>query len=136
MAIGGRNAATDGRLGRGLMAVLTGHLFDANRRGDIEMRKLAIAVAMLIGVATGQGLAASTEGGFPIAGTQPWERPAGAPVIREVQKPAGWFTRALTGISQPYPPSLRFLEDQGNWYTPFNRPGMLSPYDIRGWHVQ
>jgi hypothetical protein len=100
------------------------------------MRKLAIVVAMLIGVASGQGLAASTEGGFPIAGTQPWERPAGAPVIREVQKPEGWYTRALTGISQPFPASLRFLEDQGNWYTPFIRPGMLSPYDIRGWHVQ
>jgi hypothetical protein len=37
-------------------------------------------------------------------------------------------------VSQPYPASLRFLEDQGNWYTPFNRPGMLPPYDIRGWH--
>ena len=27
-----------------------------------------------------------------------------------------------------------FLEDQGNWYTPFNHPGMTGRYDIRGWH--
>jgi hypothetical protein len=55
-------------------------------------------------------------------------------MIREVRKPQGWYTRALTGISQPYPSSLRFLEDQGNWYTPFNHPGMQGRYDIRGWY--
>lgn len=98
------------------------------------MRRNAIALAMLVGVTCGQGPAAAVEGGYPIAGTQPSERPAGAPVIREVQKPEGWYTRALTGISQPYPPSLRFLEDQGNWHTPFNHPGMPIPYDIRGWY--
>jgi uncharacterized protein YceK len=100
------------------------------------MRKIAMTVAVLIGVVSGQGTVASAEGGYPIAGTQPSERPAGAPVIREVQKPQGWYTRALTGISQPYPPSLRFLEDQGNWYTPFNHPGMHGRYDIRGWYGQ
>jgi hypothetical protein len=100
------------------------------------MRKMAISFAMLIGVTLGQGLAASTESGYPIAGTQPSERPAGAPVIHEVQKPDGWYVRALTGISQPYPASLRFLEDQGNWYTPFNHPGMHGRYDIRGWYAQ
>jgi hypothetical protein len=50
-----------------------------------------------------------------------------------VRTPA-WYAQALTGISQPFPYSLRFLEDQGNWYTPFNRPGMPGRYDIRGWH--
>ena len=69
-----------------------------------------------------------------IAGTTPWQRPEGAPVVTEVIKPAGWYVRALTGIDPPYPASLRFLEDQGNWFTPFNRPGMPAPYDIRGWH--
>lgn len=100
------------------------------------MRRMAIALAMLITAPCGQGFATSADSGFPIAGTQPSERPAGAPVIRDVQKPEGWYTRALTGISQPYPASLRFLEDQGNWYTPFNHPGMPGPYDIRGWHAQ
>lgn len=83
------------------------------------------------------GLSALAQGeGYPIAGTQPDRRPDGAPRITEVIKPSGWYARALTGISQPYPNSLRFLEDQGNWYTPFNRPGMHDPYDIRGWHRQ
>jgi hypothetical protein len=101
------------------------------------MTKIATTVAVLmIGTLSGLGTVTLAEDGYPIAGTQPSERPAGAPVIREVQKPPGWFKRALTGISQPYPPSLRFLEDQGNWYTPFNRPGMYAPYDIRGWHSQ
>ena len=101
------------------------------------MRSMSVAVVVALGVAAvGRGVPASAEEGYPIAGTQPWARPAGAPVILEVQKPAGWYTRALTGISQPYPSSLRFLEDQGNWYTPFNRPGMHGRYDIRGWHRQ
>jgi hypothetical protein len=71
---------------------------------------------------------------YPIAGIDPAERPAGAPVITEFQKDAAWNQRALTGISEPYPGSLRFLEDEGAWFTPFNRPGMPPPYDIRAWH--
>jgi hypothetical protein len=74
------------------------------------------------------------EDGFPVAGTEPAKRPLGAAVIQSVQKDASWYARALTGISQPYPDSLRFLEDQGNWYTPFDRPGMTGRYDLRGWH--
>lgn len=71
---------------------------------------------------------------YPIAGVEPWHRPAGAPVIREFQKDHAWFQRALYGISQPYPASLHFLENQGAWYTPFDHPGMHGPYDIRGWY--
>jgi len=70
----------------------------------------------------------------PIAGLNPYERPAGAPVITSYDKAGDWYTKALTGVSQPYPGSLRFLEDQGPWNTPFNKPGMTGPYDIRGWH--
>lgn len=102
--------------------------------GVIGMRQIAVMVAVLLGVVSGQAKADAVEGSYPIAGTQPFQRPAGAPVIREVQKPDGWYTRALTGISRPYPPSLRFLEDQGNWYTPFDHPGMHGRYDIRGWY--
>lgn len=71
---------------------------------------------------------------YPVAGVKPDARPANAPVISSVQHDDAWHRRALTGIDAPYPPSLRFLDDQGNWYTPFNRPGMPGPYDIRGWH--
>lgn len=70
----------------------------------------------------------------PVAGLAPAERPAGAPVITEMRKDAEWHRRALHGIEPPHPASLRFLEDQGAWYTPFIRPGMTAPYDIRQWH--
>ncbi|HEC07197.1 MAG TPA: hypothetical protein ENJ12_10105 [Thiolapillus brandeum] len=71
---------------------------------------------------------------YPIAGTAPYQRPAGAPVIEWVQHDRAWFEHALTGIQRPYPRSLYFLDNQGNWYTPFTRPGMTPPYDLRGWH--
>ena len=69
-----------------------------------------------------------------VAGTSPAERPAGAPTITTVTRAEQWYQRALTGVAPPYPSSLRFLEDQGEWYTPFNHPGMTGPYDIRRWH--
>ena len=72
---------------------------------------------------------------YPIAGTTPWQRPEGAPVIEWVQhKDRSWYEKALTGINTPYPRSLYFLDNQGNWYTPFVYPGMFAPYDLRGWH--
>ncbi len=71
-----------------------------------------------------------------VAGEKPHERPADAPKIVDtgVKKPKAWYDVAVTGISKPYPYSLSFLDDQGNWYTPFNRPGMTGGYDIRNWH--
>jgi len=96
--------------------------------------RMVATITMMIGIAAAPIPGVASENSYPVAGTQPSQRPAGAPVIQEVDKPAGWYTRALTGISRPYPASLRFLEDQGDWYTPFNRPGMPGRYDIRGWH--
>jgi len=90
-----------------------------------------LLITALVVVPAGQ--ASASDAPF-IAGTQPWQRPAGAPVITEVHRSPEWLQRALTGVSAPYPASLRFLEYQGNWYTPFTRPGMPPPYDIRGWH--
>lgn len=72
--------------------------------------------------------------GIFVAGVNPSERPADAPVVTAVTKGADWYAHALHGVDQPYPASLRFLEDQGNWFTPFTAPGMLAPYDLRGWH--
>ncbi len=71
---------------------------------------------------------------YPIAGTRPDARPAGAPVIEWVRHDQSWFKHALTGVQPPFPRSLYFLDNQGNWYTPFTRPGMTGPYDLRGWH--
>lgn len=77
----------------------------------------------------------TTQADYPIAGLMPDQRPNGAPVVKQVVKDPAWYQEALTGISRPYPASLGFLEDQGNWYTPFTRPGMPGRYDIRGWHT-
>lgn len=79
------------------------------------------------------GLTALAEEPF-IAGLAPDMRPAGAPRLETYDKDADWYRRALTGISRPYPASLRFLEDQGAWHNPFIVPGMTGPYDIRNWH--
>lgn len=69
-----------------------------------------------------------------IAGLTPYERPADAPRI--TADPTPDRARMLRGITDPVPPSLlQFLDDQGGWYTPFNRPGMTPPYDLRGWHA-
>ena len=68
----------------------------------------------------------------PTAGLSPWQRPAGAP--RTATAPPREPTRALYGIATPIPASLKFLDDQGNWYTPFTEPGMPAPYDLRSWH--
>lgn len=73
-------------------------------------------------------------GDVSVAGLAPDKRPESAPKITQLNKNSKWYSNALTGVSRPYPSSLRFLEDQGNWYTPFSRPGMVDRYDIRGWH--
>jgi len=100
------------------------------------MRQKALSAAFFAGIILGPSGLALAGDAYPIAGVKPSERPLGAPVIQTVQKDSAWYTAALTGISQPYPNSLKFLEDQGNWYTPFNRPGMPGRYDIRGWYRQ
>lgn len=69
-----------------------------------------------------------------VAGLRPFERPAWAPVITEMQRDGSWYVRALTGIEQPYPASLKFLEEQGEWFSPFLHPGMTGRYDIRHWY--
>jgi hypothetical protein len=92
----------------------------------------------------------SYAGGYPVAGENPSQRPAGAPIIKEFSKNDAWYEQALYGIQKPaviptyastrypdpYTGSLRlFLLDQGGWYNPFTRPGMVGYYDIRSWHV-
>ena len=98
------------------------------------MRK-AMGVGCLLAIgAAGVAAAETAAETAPVAGLAPWERPAGAPVVTEMAKVADWYARALTGVEPPYPASLRFLEDQGAWHTPFIHPGMTGPYDIRHWH--
>ncbi|MCA0405856.1 MAG: hypothetical protein LCH39_06875 [Proteobacteria bacterium] len=86
---------------------------------------LALGALVLANPATAQQV---------VGGVTPWERPASAPRIIEVKHDQTWYRRALTGVSQPYPASLGFLDHQGDWYTPFIRPGMPGFYDLRRWH--
>lgn len=98
------------------------------------MRKAVFFMIGILSITTGMPqlvLSQEPGGEIFIAGTAPSQRPQNAPMIREFAKPDGWYEHALKGISQPYPYSLRFLEDQGAWYTPFNHPGMAGRYDIR-----
>lgn len=69
-----------------------------------------------------------------IAGTNPAARPATAPTLTAVNHDAAWYATALQGVAQPYPSSLHFLENQGDWFSPFTHPGMPGRYDLRGWH--
>jgi hypothetical protein len=68
-----------------------------------------------------------------VAGLAPWQRPAQAPRLA-ANAPLDRKI-ALQGIAEPLPPNLKFLDDQGGWYTPFIHPGMPGPYDLRGWHA-
>ena len=102
-------------------------------------RHITIALALMVANAlpafAQDAATAEPEAGAPfIAGVVPSERPAGAQVIEVFDKTDAWYAQALTGVSEPYPASLHFLEDQGAWFTPFIHPGMTHPYDIRGWH--
>lgn len=106
------------------------------RIGGETMREKALSAALFAGIVLGPSGLVLAENAYPIAGMDPSERPRGAPIIQSVQRDSSWYVAALTGVSQPYPNSLSFLEDQGNWYTPFNRPGMPGRYDIRGWYRQ
>lgn len=94
-------------------------------------RWLTLPITALLNLMPGT-IAVHAADTVPIAGLSPSQRPAGAPQITKAAPPDP--ARALHGISTPIPASLKFLDDQGNWYTPFTEPGMPPPYDLRGWH--
>lgn len=94
---------------------------------------LALIFTVLLNPFSGS-MAAYAADAIPVAGLTPWQRPVGAP--RVTAPPLRDSGRALHGVSAPIPSSLKFLGDQGSWYTPFIEPGMSVPYDLRGWHSQ
>lgn len=91
------------------------------------MRRRALVIATLA-LTTVAGAAE-----YPIAGLAPDSRPAGAPKTTVATRAAGWDARFFQGVASPRPASLAWSADQGGWYTPFDRPGMIGPYDIRNW---
>lgn len=97
--------------------------------------KAIVTVASLVvaSLASTAGAASAADPAF-IAGTKPDRRPESAPVVSTKGLSEKEREVALKGVSQPYPPSLEWLDDQGHWYTPFSHPGMPGPYDIRHLH--
>lgn len=93
------------------------------------MRVLLMAAAVACATA-GPAIA---QGGYPLAGLAPDRRPEGAPVLREIARDRQWQEKFHFGVSRPFPPGLG-AADQGAWYSPFGRPGMTGPYDLRDWH--
>lgn len=99
----------------------------------LPLRGQRISAALLCQILW--ALPAAAEEPYAVAGLALQARPEGAPVIASFEHTLAWRTRALKGIAEPHPPNLNFLDDQGAWYTPFSRPGMAGPYDLRGWHA-
>lgn len=95
---------------------------------------VGLLAPMAVGTTSSPMAAEPGQAAYPIAGSAPHQRPLGAPTTKEMAKGADWYANALSGLSPPYPQSFVFLEAQGAWYTPFTRPGMRGPYDLRGWH--
>ncbi len=70
-----------------------------------------------------------------LAGSAPFQRPANAPVIKSRNVTPELRALALRGVVEPVPASLKFLNDQGAWYTPFDQAGMPGYYDLRQLHT-
>jgi len=99
-----------------------------------ERCRMAVAIALLSTLGAWQ-VPSNADETYPVAGLTPEARPKGAPTITAFERTPEWRSKALRGVSEPYPSSLGFLDNQGAWYTPFNRPGMPGPYDLRGLHA-
>lgn len=98
------------------------------------MFQVMVTTVLLFLALPGIAQAVEPPGASFVAGLAPHQRPQGAPSIREFALDSGGRAKALTGIVAPVPPSLGFLNSQGAWYTPFNRPGIPGYYDLRQWH--
>ena len=96
----------------------------ARARVLLSVRALAVVIAC-------PALSAAAAESF-VAGVEPDRRPASAPRLAS-PAPLAPATQTV-GIATPLPP-LAFIKDHGGWYTPFTRPGMPGPYDIRGLHT-
>lgn len=92
-----------------------------------------VAAASLLAMASIVNSPAAAADEF-VAGTTPDRRPQNAPRITTLEHTPAMRAQSLRGISKPIPPSLRFVDDQGGWYTPFTRPNMPGRYDIRNLH--
>ena len=93
--------------------------------------RLPVLILLLAGI----NAAMADAPAYSVAGLQPDARPAGAPVIHQHTTSEAAKARLQRGIVLPAPATLAVMRDQEAWYTPFDRPGMLGYYDLRGWHA-
>jgi hypothetical protein len=100
---------------------------------NTQRQWLTTAMTLLVAQCGTIAVHAAPSLAHPVAGLAPFQRPANAPV--QTAPPVLDARQALRGVSSPVPDSLKFLNDQGGWYTPFTHPGMTAPYDLRGWHA-
>jgi len=94
----------------------------------MSKKNLTILAGLLLSMA---GVAAQETAA--IAGFRPYERPVGYPVVVRYEGLDRWKEQAVRGLGQPVV-GLKFMDDQGAWYTPFNRANLLGRYDLRGLH--
>ncbi len=69
-----------------------------------------------------------------VSGLTPMQRRANAPRLEVFEPTAPAVQQRLRGVSNPIPPDLMNLAQQGPWYIPLFRPGSTGPYDIRQLH--
>ena len=107
------------------------HGFAKGTRGKGARLKSVVFVGAVLAL----NIAGARGAGAFIAGVEPGKHRTDIPPITKVTHDAAWKKQALHGISQPVPQHVQnFLKDQGNWFSPFVRPGMHGRYDIRHWH--
>jgi hypothetical protein len=81
------------------------------------------------------GVAAQTQTAGYVAGLHPDRRPDMAPRLDEAAaRTPDQFARVLRGIDKPVPGNVQSIAATGNWWVPLRQPGMMGPYDLRGWH--
>lgn len=77
---------------------------------------------------------AKTDGSW-VSGLTPMQRRQDAPRLESFTPTTEQAKQRLRGVTEPTPPDLLNLAQQGPWYIPFFRPGATGPYDIRQLHA-
>lgn len=101
----------------------------------LRMKTKFALITLLVAGLVGVNCTAAWSEVEVVGGITPDQRPQEFPVVTATGLTPAGEAMALYGVKQPYPPSLKWLNDQGGWYTPFIHPGMTGPYDIRHWHA-
>lgn len=102
------------------------------------MRRFSFLLAIVFclpAAATAQQTSSSaqTAAAF-VAGLHPYQRPDGAPIVKEEPLSEDKLKTYLHGVSTPVPGNVELITATGNWFVPMRYRGMPGLYDIRGWY--